>query len=106
MNDDLIHYAPSLNEIERSRALQERVPENVQAIREEIESLNANAFEHRELEEKVIELLERQNELLESIDHAHYYRKSDESVFLARILILVFILTVGLGIHLLISWLQ
>lgn len=74
---------------------------HISRIRNELEQLSAYTLEKRQTDDHIIVLLNRQIELLESLDHAHYYKVSEESKYLARILILLaiaFVTSLGLWI--------
>ena len=63
----------------------EKLGIHIQRIREEVERISAMANESDDNHEKILDLLQRQTELLESIDHWHYRTVSNESVILGRI---------------------
>ena len=83
----------SEDELSSKIDLRERVPLNTQAIREAIDRIEAqiieSSFEKREADEKILKALERHSELLDSIDHAHYDKKSAETIWLERIFFLI-----------------
>ncbi|UWQ05216.1 hypothetical protein [Aliiroseovarius crassostreae] len=95
MTSESIHYTADLDFLESKRKVAENVPIHIEAIRGSIERIESEISENEVRFTKLIELLERQNDLLTSIDHAHYYVKPYSEVLLARILILLFALTIG-----------
>ncbi|WP_417257782.1 hypothetical protein [Celeribacter sp.] len=89
---DPIHYTPTLEELEEQEQARARVPHYVEQISENIESLKYESSDNGEKLDQIIALLERQNDLLVSIDHAHYNKRSDESILLSRIIVLLTIM--------------
>ncbi|MEO3478559.1 hypothetical protein [Phaeobacter sp. CAU 1743] len=95
---DSSHYSESIARLEKAVDLRERLPDNVELLRSEVETLSAQSSEQSQQMDRIIELLERNSEILESIDHAHYYKVRPESVQLTRIIILlVVIAAIGLA---------
>ena len=89
------HDTPSLDDLKTQADLRDAVPIHIGCIREQVDALTNELYEHGQKFDALLEMMDRQNKLLESIDHAHYYVERQEVKFLRRIAALLVTLVVG-----------